>query len=269
MTEEVVPIRLLINADDFGLSTGVNYGIQEAFQKGIVRSASLLPTGREFSHALGIVRQNPDLGVGVHLTLTHGRPVGPKPDTLVDADGNFLGRDALLKQCRQLDPRQIEREFQAQIQKVMDHGIRPTHLDTHHNIHWTQPVLTVFLRLAAAFRLPVCLVGCNEVPVAFRALPGPQLLDRSFHGEQATLQHLLEVIDSYKTNDSVVEVVTHPGYVDSGLFQDSTYHTFREMELRVLLSGELRRLIARNGVTLIGYQQLSARTPAKVGQVSH
>ncbi len=154
----MTPGRLIVNADDLGLTKGHNRAIIEAHNHGIVTSSSLLACGLAFSDAVEQVRSTPTLGVGVHLTLLEGGPVSPVvqiPD-LVDEQGQFglsyitLFRRLALGQVRL---EQVYREWRAQIQKVMGQGVHVTHLDSHKHIHMYPQLLPVVLALADEFNV--------------------------------------------------------------------------------------------------------------------
>ena len=149
--------RLILNADDFGLTRGVNLAIAELFQAGALSSATLMGTGEAFDHAVAIAKQLPGLGVGCHVVLVDGHPlVAPeKIPTLVGSDRESLrsslgafSRAALLGK---LDAADIEREAGAQISRLLDCGIKLTHLDTHKHTHIFPVVLRPLLRVAARF----------------------------------------------------------------------------------------------------------------------
>ena len=133
--------RLIINADDFGLTAGVNRGILEAHGHGVVTSATLMATGAAFEDAVAIAHANPALGVGCHIVLTDGTPVSPPKSipTLIGSDGkNFRPSlvdfiQALLRGAIREDD--LEREAVAQVQKLQCAGINVTHLDTHKHTH--------------------------------------------------------------------------------------------------------------------------------------
>jgi len=84
-------LKLIVNADDFGLTEKVNEGILKCFSNGILRSTSLMANGQSFEHAIGIIRSNPELDIGVHLTLVEEKPVldAAKLPSLVGEDGHF------------------------------------------------------------------------------------------------------------------------------------------------------------------------------------
>jgi hopanoid biosynthesis associated protein HpnK len=150
--------RLIVNADDLGLTEGHNRAIIEAHNHGIVTSTSLLACGLAFNDAVERVRSTPTLGVGVHLTLLEGSPVSPVaqiPD-LVGEQGQFgLSYVELFRRLalRQVRLEQVYREWQAQIQKVMARGVHVTHLDSHKHIHMYPQLLQVMLALADEFNV--------------------------------------------------------------------------------------------------------------------
>lgn len=149
-------MRLLIaNADDFGISEGVNQGIVEAHRRGILTSTTLMANMPAFEHAIGLSRENPSLRVGIHLNLTTGVPILPVSEipTLVGDNGHLLRIDRMLRQLTlgRLDLRQAEAELGAQVERVLSAGLAPTHLDSHHHVH-THPVLhPIAIRIALRY----------------------------------------------------------------------------------------------------------------------
>jgi len=150
--------RLIVNADDFGLSESVNHGILIAHRDGILTSASLLATGRAFAHAIASARQFPDLSVGVHVNLSEGTPVSPpaRIASLVNERGDLhltpLGlAQALLRRRVRLED--IHSEFRAQVIKVLDAGVTPTHLDGHLHVHVLPQISAIVIAVAREFRM--------------------------------------------------------------------------------------------------------------------
>jgi len=135
--------NLIVNADDLGWTEGVNRGIAEAHRNGIVTSASLLANGAAFQSGVELARTTPALGVGVHLNLSDGAPVAERElvTTLLNARGQLEGKpESLLLRLarRSVLLNEIEQEWDAQIQKVRDVGIEPTHLDGHRHVRVEQ-----------------------------------------------------------------------------------------------------------------------------------
>jgi len=146
--------RLIVNADDFGLTEAVNRGIIRAHREGIVTSASLMACGAAFEHAVELARQNPRLGIGVHLTLTQERPLCAAADvpTLVP-DGECFSRSVFALTRRylkgRLDAEQVGRELSAQVRRVVDTGLRVTHFDGHQHVHVLPDVLAIARAIGA------------------------------------------------------------------------------------------------------------------------
>jgi predicted glycoside hydrolase/deacetylase ChbG (UPF0249 family) len=147
---------LIVNADDFGLTAGVNRGIVDCHQRGIATSATLMANGAAFEGAVELGRRNPKLGVGCHLVLVGGNCVARRSEIplLADADGKLppdLPRlVARLSRGKKIVP-QITAEFRAQVEKIRDAGIEPTHLDTHKHTHCHPRVMEALAQVAEEF----------------------------------------------------------------------------------------------------------------------
>jgi chitin disaccharide deacetylase len=132
-------IRLVVNADDFGLSPAISRGILAAHRDGIVTSTSLLGNVVDLDGARALLAQTPKLGVGVHLTLTGGAPVSPpgRVASLLAPDGQLhaRGADFITAWVRgRVSAEDVHRELDAQVGRIRDAGIPIDHLDTHHHL---------------------------------------------------------------------------------------------------------------------------------------
>lgn len=133
------PKILIVNSDDFGLSHSINQGIVKCFKDGIVTSASILTNGKAFEEAVMLTKEN-HLNTGIHLTLTDGQPVSKSKyiPTLVDKNTYFPRSyvDFSLPYFRlKISSKDVETEFRAQIEKFLETGLKPTHVDGHQHIH--------------------------------------------------------------------------------------------------------------------------------------
>src|SRR5690606_38377434 len=148
-----VSTRLIVNADDFGLSPGVNRGIVAAHRAGIVTSASIMVTGPAFAHAVALAREHPTLDLGVHLTLTELAPLAPTEAvrSLVDETGRFAPH-AIAFARRYLrgsvSLSEVRDELDAQIRLARAHGLAISHLDSHQHVHALPGVARVVAELA-------------------------------------------------------------------------------------------------------------------------
>ncbi len=171
---------LIVNADEFGLTEHVNFGIIEAHERGAVTSTTMLANMWAFEHAAALARAHPTLAVGVHLNLTHGRPVLPPSQvpTLVDADGQFYRRSPFIRRLLRGQVRidEVIAECRAQVEKVRAAGINPSHLDSHESTYMYPAIFTRVVSLA------------QELGLALR-LPEEPMPPGAFHPREAYLRY--------------------------------------------------------------------------------
>ena len=160
---------LVVNGDDFGLTPGVNAGILAGHADGILTSASLFANAPETDAAIAIAHRTPTLGVGCHLTLVDGTPLLPPAHIPTLApDGQFRPTwSGFLAAAwrRQVDFTEVERELEAQIDRIRAAGIAVTHLDGHKHVHAYPPVFDIVARLARRFGIPAVRVPWERAPV--------------------------------------------------------------------------------------------------------
>jgi len=297
-----VPARLIINADDFGLTRGINRAILELHQAGALTSATLMANGPAFGDAVSIAQANPKLGVGCHIVLTDGTPLSHPQSipTLLGADGkNFRPSliDFLLAVLRgKVSEDEIAIEALAQIQQLQRSGIDVTHIDTHKHTHIlpavARPLLYVCERTGIGairnpFEEPWSLALGHSDPIRrlqvklihplrkrFEALPqirdGLILTTDGTIGISATgrldAPMLHSILDAMP--DGLWELVCHPGYNDRDLDAVTTrLRVTREIERTALLSALSTDSLHPNRPELIHYGSLGmAGLLRKLGQ---
>ena len=138
---------LIVNADDFGLSKGQNYGIIEACRRGVVTSTTALINGEAVEHAAQLSRELPELGVGMHFVLTLGLPLSPMPGLTRDGQlGKWIWEMAE-QDALPLD--EIARELDCQFNRFVDvFGREPTHIDSHHHVHMIPEIFPLVAEFA-------------------------------------------------------------------------------------------------------------------------
>ncbi|HXX01111.1 MAG TPA: ChbG/HpnK family deacetylase [Candidatus Acidoferrales bacterium] len=286
--------NLIVNADDLGWTEGVNRGIAESHRKGLVTSTSLLANGPAFASALAVAAANPELGVGVHLNLSDGVPTA-KPNEvpgLLNASGELEGGpESLLLRIasRGLELAQVEREWDAQIRKVRDAGINPTHLDGHKHVQMLPGLFEIALRLAKKHSIRAIRVAHEESKLRTLLSSGREqkpgavlkqgvqarglkLLARDAremadHSGLVTTDYFCGIAQTgFLTNEGVerllknlpdgsTELMCHPGYADEELRRTSTrLQESRQTELQILTDSRIRKLVATQGIRLISYQ---------------
>jgi hopanoid biosynthesis associated protein HpnK len=290
--------RLIVNADDFGFTSGVNRAIVEAHSRGIVTSATLMANGLAFAAAAQLAKTVPGMSVGCHVVLIDGQPVlGAKQVlTLTNGDStaplfrNDLKTFAARAIVGRLNPEEIEAEATAQIRKIQATGIPVSHVDTHKHTHLFPSVLRPLLRAARA-----CGVRALRNPFGPRRplqsrhlLARPSLwtryaevrILRSFAGKfrdavdrqgfvtpdgtlgievTGALDETLFRAIAQTIPEGTWEFVCHPGYNDADLRAAKTrLRESRETELRALTLPAARSLLSREGIALISYHDLLA-----------
>ena len=279
--------RLIVNADDFGLHDAVNAGIIQAHQQGMVTSASLMAGGEAFEAAVRLALGNPQLGVGVHLTLVAASPVLPPQQipSLVDGQGGFwpsypvfLARYLQGKICRN----EVAQELSAQIGKIRQAGIQPTHLDSHQHLHVLPGLTGRILDLAKRFSVPAVRIPAE--PLLFFAggnrswgrifgRSGLTLLARRFGGKARAAglsapQHFFGMLDGGGLTEPVLrdilrrlppgssEIMTHPAVAAASLAGKYSWGYQWEAELQALTSQSLRDMLKQQKIQLINYREL-------------
>ncbi len=247
-------MKLIVNADDFGLSRGVNYGIIDSLHRGIVRSATLLANAPAFDHAVLLAKENQGLGVGIHLALTTGYALSGPLKTLTNEDGAFLKLGVVSLISSELDQDEIERELTAQVEKVLAAGIQPTHLDSHHHVHMLPGVWDVFAKVANRYGLPIRRVP--QAQLAKHPLLTTDVFSDAFYGDHIDLQTIRTICEPYLNTDQTLEMMSHPAYVDAELMKMSSYSMQRPEEYRVFTSEAVLEFIDKNQIELVSFRSL-------------
>lgn len=271
-----VPARLIVNADDFGLTPGVNRAILELYRAGALSSATLMARGAAFKEAAELARAHPGLGVGCHVVLTDGVPVSPAGTipTLLGKDGvHFRAslRDFLWAVARgRVSAAELRREIIAQIETLQCAGLPVTHLDTHKHTHVLPAIARALLEAAEitgvhAVRNPFeeswsLRLGHpgrgHSRPMRLLAVAGTRLFRASFlnlpairTGRVLTTHGTVGISATGGLNGDTLqrllnampegtwELVCHPGFVDRDLDCIPTrLRESREIERRALLA---------------------------------
>lgn len=244
--------RLVVNADDLGRTAGVNRGIVQAHRTGIVNSASLMVTAPAAGEVAALVRENKELGVGLHVVLTGGPPCLPpgQVPSLVDEAGRLPAKPEGLGGA---DAEQILAEARAQLKRFRElTGADPTHLDSHHHAHALPAVLEALVTLAWETGLPLRSVSA-EMRARFRRerVPTPDHFIEAFYGKGATLENLIRLLSQLEPG--VTELMCHPAIVDDALKSGSSYAEDRGRELSILTHGEVRQALQAAGIRLVHF----------------
>jgi hypothetical protein len=248
--------RLIVNADDFGMTDGVSRGIAGAHRAGIVTSATAMVHLKSLEASLPYLREVPGLALGLHITLTWGAPLAgaDRVPSLVEPDGRFPRDKAVL--AGRARPEEVARECAAQLARfVHTVGRLPTHVDSHHQVHTLPPACEAVLDLATKHGFPV---RSPDDEVRRQARARGLVTPDAFLGGAGdepywTVERLLETIRSLP--DGTTEIMCHPGHYDADLAH-SRYGRQREVEFATFTHPAVRDAVRKAGVQLISYAAL-------------
>lgn len=286
--------RLIVNADDFGYTRGVNAGVIRGFCGGIITSTTIMANGAAFEDAVERARENPRLGVGCHLVLVGGACVetASRIPTLADNKGRLPPSLAVLTGkllAGAVRGEDIARELRAQISKVIRAGIEPTHLDSHKHTHSHPRVMEQVVRVAEEFGIRRVRKPFEDANLLLRGAFGggwsslrrsatalaartvaPQFEKLARAHGICTPERLWGVAATGRLNrgailsmigsmpEGVNELMCHPGECDEKLLHSRTsLKRERERELEALMDPAVRTAIAEQGIELIDYRGLN------------
>jgi hopanoid biosynthesis associated protein HpnK len=280
--------RAIINADDFGLCRGVNEGIIKAHREGVLTSTTLMANMPGFEHAVALSRENPRLGVGIHLNLLRGRPVAPPDEvpSLLAPSGLMWGSVYVFLRrlwAGRISPSDIETELRAQVEKVLQAGVPATHADSEKHIHTIPAVFRTVARLLPEYGLrrvrfinEFCLslqpaqtakalaisLSCRRMRRRLRE-HAIMTADR-FYGlcgsGRMTVPRLARILE--RLGEGTAEIMLHPGYMTDELIAlerlTGSYYinNRRELELGTLLDPGIREVVARRAIELITFREI-------------
>ena len=222
-------MKILLNADDYGLTKGVTDGIIQSHVNGIVQSATLMMNGLAASYAVEQARLYPSLQVGIHLVLTWGKPIAADSDSLTNEKGLFKFKNSDTTITEE-DLQVVEKEWQSQIEAFQKTGLPLHHIDSHHHVHGWPDLKEVIIRLAKKYKVPVRFAESikDESNILLT-----QALWTDFYADGVDGQLFNKLKDlPYES----IEVMTHPALIDDELRTVSSYVNKRKTELELLCS---------------------------------
>ena len=249
-------MKVIMNADDFGFSKGVNLGICEAFMRGVVSSTSLMVNMPGFEHAVELMRTYPNaLNVGIHLVTSVEYSIVKGLKTVTDENGHFYHDHDKIKN---IDLEELKQEYEAQLQKFLATGFKPTHID----FHWCYyPV-----QLEAAMYLS----KKYDIPVRAETKEIEDLLEKHHIIHNRNMQHNFYQMDASQTPEMLISQLQycldqgydlcsfelHPAYVDQDVFNLSSYNYQRAKEFYVLTHPDVVKFFKDNNIERISFADL-------------
>ena len=275
-----MPKKIIFNADDFGISQGVNQAIEQAHKEGVLNSTSIMITLKWAEQAVAMAKNMPELNIGLHGNLTNQRAVLSHREIplLTDEQGNFKNGFVSLALLNLLHPKELKRqakaEIEAQIKLALNSGIKLTHIDSHRHIHMIPAIFQAFLELKQQYNIPR-MRFINENPLRTIAqtsskqwfqdgawlksiiLSACAIIDKLFFGYKSDT-YFYSIINTCKISRdklhkikvpakySFVEVMLHPGIPEidkqymADVFDDNILKDWRAKELATLLDKSIK-----------------------------
>ncbi len=272
--------RLIVSADDFGLTASVNEGIVKACREGIVTSVNLMPTGEAFAGAVKLAKEAGIQEAGAHLALTETSPLTgrDKIPTLTTRDGGFYKnyRSFFLRFFTgRIDLDQVYVELKSQMDALEKTGITITNLSSHEHIHLVPDILDIFIKLAKEYDVPAIryphkdssprsslkniyksmilffLGGHVGKALSASSIVSPEHFRGLFNSGKLDEETLIKI--ARQIEDGTTELVCHPGLMGPEITQKYTFHAACETELAGLTSPRVKKALDECGVKLIRY----------------
>ncbi|MFX0133189.1 MAG: carbohydrate deacetylase, partial [Candidatus Hodarchaeota archaeon] len=276
--------KLIVNADDFGLSQNINFGILDSFRNGILTSATFMVNMPAFEHAASLAKENPNLDTGLHLNITTGFPVAHyyKIPSLVCSSGRFKYSSAQLlynSLGKKLKIHEIYIELKAQVEKFLNIGLNLSHIDSHHHFHIFPTILPVVIQLTKEYKIPAIrlpyekftgndilkILKPNKRKIVQLVLFFINIFNKRFYSFNSIYRtdHFFGISTTgslnkkslkqilYRMKEGVTEIMTHPGYIDTSFFQPGIWlKEQREAEVKALTNTEIKKFVKENNIIL-------------------
>lgn len=274
--------RIIINADDFGISRGVNDAIHQLVDHGMLNSTSVM-TNMPYYEDIKQLQNR--LGVGIHFNLTTGIPV-VKPKlipSLVRSNGEFIDLKLLMQKMKRgtLVPYEVECELDAQVRRLLVMGIRPDHVDSHESLIKYLFFRKIIMRIAKKYEISGVRTYQRR-EFEFSRLMSPRkslislylwyqryvwkrngfrvadmydsLIKKNLDTREASekLKHIFQSL-----SEGVIEIGVHPGYVNGNTLSLGEYVQEREAELQALMNTDVKESFVSSGCRLISYGEIA------------
>lgn len=286
--------KLIVNADDFGLSKAVTDAIIDCHKNGIITSTTLMANMPCAEYAASIVKSFPKLSVGLHLNLTEGKPLSnlSEVDNLINSDGCFICFSPQRKNLRTNEKaeEQVLRELEAQLLKALKLGFNISHFDSHHFIHrapvvqealiklhknygipavraqkglyWTDSKAKIYVKLIKMFRNLKKFKKIYSRKLQFQVFKRNGLLcpDRMIAPDyfiphlSDAKQHFIQCLQAIP--EGIFELALHPGYYDKESADSEEFKKIREFDTKIACDEDIKDCIKKCGINLISFYDL-------------
>ncbi len=246
-------MKLILNADDFGLSPSINQGILDCFDEGLISSTTMMMNTPYTDDAIRLAKEKGIKNIGIHLNLTYGKSVLPADEvqSLVDENGVFHYVCMLGYYTQYVD---AKKELRAQIEKFLASGLKPTHIDHHHYFNEIPNILKAYLELAQEYKLPVRAMDENVRTLCKQMnIKTTDEFSFAFHGNGIDISTFQILKSLFWKRDISLEVLTHVGYIDD-YTRHQTNYLIREDEINVLREAKKQGYF--DDIELVGFSDI-------------
>jgi hypothetical protein len=252
-------MKLIVNADDFGLTLGVSKGIIEGMKLGSITDTSVLTNSPYFYESIDLAKKSGITTMGVHLTITFGYPIldYSKVESLVDKDGYFHQKYNLKPENFNL--KELYNELVAQIEIFLSTGMQLNHLDTHHGFSILSPeIFKVFIKLSEKYQVPLRRdINFTDNSRIINMFQASQIKTTDHIFISTThLEDIISELDIRKSDDKTFEIACHPGWVDEELQNISSLTFEREKDLEIFFNEKFQNYIKNNHIELTNYSRI-------------
>lgn len=240
--------KLIVNADDFGYCDSVNEAIISAHKNGVVTSCTIMTNMPGFENGVKLIKENPSLDCGVHMTLTCYKPLINTHKTIVDENGYFYRRMPK-ETIDKINLDEVYEEFCAQIDRAIDFGIEISHLDSHHHVHTMGFLKDVTKRITDKYKLPIRGGFKEDIDLNVKVIP----LLGAFYKDNVSVDFIEKNFNL--CNYEIMDMMCHPAFVSDFLLNSTSYAYEREKEYDILTSKEFKESIDRLNIKLTNYKK--------------
>lgn len=279
--------KLIINADDFGRHELINRAVKIAYEKGFLRSATIMAGGIAFDDAVKISKNLPNLGVGIHLTLVNGNPILPpnKIPSLVTNEGTFYDNHAIFFKKYlhgKINFDEVCDELSAQIEKIFRAGLKPTHVDSHQHLHHLPKIIDIVLKLAESANINAIRISDTKIfegnfggigqfigrvgLASLAKFSANKAKNKNFlfpnhftgivAGESITENFMINLIENLR--GGTTEVMLHPGTDNSVLENFCKWEHNFEAELNAVTSPKVLKILDEKNISAVNFSALRA-----------
>ena len=277
--------RLIVAADDFGMTKSINEGILKACREGIVTAINVMPSGKAFDDAVASLKEIGRQEVGAHLALTESSPVTDRNriPTLVRKDGTFFSNHPVFfidLYSGKVSRDEIRVELKNQLERLVRSGLRVVNLSSHEHIHMMPSIMKIFISLAEEYKIPSIryvhetgFAGRLSLKKIYKALlfslvgiVSGRILDKArvphadnflgfLDSGRITEEALIGMLDHIP--DGITELVCHPGFLSPEILEGYPFHLDCEKELFAVTSRRVKMKLKEKQIELAGYGDIA------------